>query len=191
MTICHSVNRFGDVYADYDYCCRPAPGCLRDPRVSIACCRRRRVGGLPNPRSRGGRVGRGRWGGAQLGRVAPNRLHFLRRCRGGGLLLPHERVELASRKRRRHGRCFKWPWLIRLRLGKVMLRGVHGAHDTAGAVAGPVVSAFSCHYRNRPPPSSSVGGVQPRYPRDACLGALGVLAAGTVPFGLPVPTSRT
>src|SRR3989442_440099 len=105
---------------------------------------------LPNPRSRGGRVGRGRWGGAQLWRVAPNRLHFLRICGGEGLLLPHERVELASRKRRRHGRCFKWPWLIRLRLGKVMLRGVHGAHDTGGAVAGPVVSAFSCHYRNRP-----------------------------------------
>jgi hypothetical protein len=132
--------------------CRSRPG-----RAQSAAPGRRHPGGpieqtaqLPNPRSRGGRVGRGRWGEPSLGESLRIGLHFLRICGGGGLLLPHERVELASRERRRHGRCFKWPWLIRLRLGKVMVRGVHGAHDAGGAVAGPVVSAFSCHYRNRP-----------------------------------------
>jgi hypothetical protein len=126
-------------------------------RAQSAAPGRRHPGGpieqtvqLPNPRSRGGRVGRGCWGEPSLGESLRIGLHFLRICGGGGLLLPHERVELASRERRRHGRCFEWPWLIRLGLGKVMVRGVHGAHDAGGAIAGPVVSAFSCHYRNRP-----------------------------------------
>jgi hypothetical protein len=55
----------------------------------------------------------------------------------GGCSCPANALNSPSRERRRHGRCFEWPWLIRLRLGKVMVRGVHGAHDAGGAVAGP------------------------------------------------------